>query len=271
MWIMSKRLCESSRSSPAQAEASSPDAILVGELSAQWSSIGTGKRSWSRDKTTGVLSHSPSGMTFELSTESHGEALLTSFRAGFRAKTSQRLAVAKASMELAPAFGRRWPELSVKFDLESRSWRTHQTLFPEALPESLVTLPRSGTMRRGECWELPTLGRGTDASASGSLLPTLTRCGNYNRKGLSEQSGDGLHTVLRTFPTLTKSDARRGGGRKPRGRREGQNLSEVIEGSPGPLNPTWCEWFMDWPMGWTELRRWETGGCHSVARKHFFV
>jgi hypothetical protein len=269
MWIMSKRLCESSRYSPAQAEASSPDAILVGELSAQWSSIGTAKRSWSRDKTTGVLSHSPSGMTFGLSTESHGEALLMSFRAGFRVRTSPRLAAAKALMAPAPDSGRRWPELSVRFDLESRSWRTHQTLFPEDLPECSVILPRSGMMRRGVCSERSQLAHGIDESGCGFLLPTLTKCGNYNRKGLTKQSGDGLHTALCMMPTLTRSDAKRGGGRRARARSQGPNLSESIGGHPGPLNPTWCEWFMGWPMGWTELKRSATARFRSAQLKHF--
>lgn len=57
-------------------------------------------------------------------------------------------------------------------------------------------------------------------------LPTLTVRGNYNRKGLSKTSGDGLATVV--------------GGR---------------------LNPTWCEWYMGFPMQWTEL------GC-SVMPKY---
>jgi DNA (cytosine-5)-methyltransferase 1 len=49
------------------------------------------------------------------------------------------------------------------------------------------------------------------------LLPTLTVCGNYNRKGASPTSGDGLATVL-----------------------------------GGTLNPEWAEWFMGFPQGWTD-------------------
>ena len=26
----------------------------------------------------------------------------------------------------------------------------------------------------------------------------------------------------------------------------------------GPLNPTWCEWFQGFPLGWTELEASET-------------
>lgn len=50
------------------------------------------------------------------------------------------------------------------------------------------------------------------------LAPTLTRKGNYNRKGASRKSADGLATVI-----------------------------------GGNLNPTWCEWFMGFLLQWTEL------------------
>lgn len=43
---------------------------------------------------------------------------------------------------------------------------------------------------------------------SGALLPTLTVCGNYNRKGASKNSGDGLRTAL--LPTMTASETQRG-------------------------------------------------------------
>lgn len=48
--------------------------------------------------------------------------------------------------------------------------------------------------------------------------PTPTKHGNYNRKGASPTSGDGLATAV--------------GGR---------------------LNPDWTEWLMGWPIGWTGL------------------
>lgn len=55
--------------------------------------------------------------------------------------------------------------------------------------------------------------------AQKGLLPTLTVCGNYNRKGASETSGDGLATAI-----------------------------------GGPLNPEWLEWFMGFPRAWTAVK-----------------
>lgn len=54
----------------------------------------------------------------------------------------------------------------------------------------------------------------TGESAS-SLLPTLTVDGNYNRKGASKESGDGLRTAL--LPTLTVCLRDNRGGENPEG------------------------------------------------------
>jgi hypothetical protein len=40
----------------------------------------------------------------------------------------------------------------------------------------------------------------------GALPPMLTVCGNWNRKGVSQNSGDGLATAIRKLPTLTARD-----------------------------------------------------------------
>ena len=50
------------------------------------------------------------------------------------------------------------------------------------------------------------------------------------------RAGDLLNTAVRRMPTLVAKDAESG-----------------APGDGGPLNPTWCEWFMGFPLGWTEL------------------
>jgi hypothetical protein len=92
------------------------------------------------------------------------------------------------------------------------------------------------------------------------MLPTLTVHGNNNRKGASKNSGDGLATALRMMPTLTARDYRYPGTPErlelalQESSRE-QPLTEVIG---GPLNPTWCEWYMGYPIGVTEFAPSET-------------
>lgn len=61
-----------------------------------------------------------------------------------------------------------------------------------------------------------------------------------------------LETVLggRTWPTPTVSDADGGRGRAS-SCQGGENLRTAIGGL---MNPTWVEWLMGWPLGWTDLR-----------------
>lgn len=179
------------------------------------------------------------GMTCAPLTGIHGEELLTWYRAGFLAKTSALPEPEPESTEREADSGARWPGSLAKYDPDTCSWKTAQrSLLGDSEP-SLVTWPRSGLMLDGQCWELPTLVRRTDASESGywptpvamdsgsgrfntspgstnkrptlammarkNLWPTPTVCGNHNRKGASATSGDGLATVVaqRTWPTAT--------------------------------------------------------------------
>jgi len=74
---------------------------------------------------------------------------------------------------------------------------------------------------------------------SAGLWPTPTVCGNYNRKGASKTSGDGLAT----------------------------DVNQSV-GSPGPLNPEWVEWLMGWPLGWTDLKPLEMDKFHEWQQQH---
>ncbi len=99
------------------------------------------------------------------------------------------------------------------------------------------------------------------------MLPTLTVCGNYNAKGVSKKSGDGLATVLKRYPTLVARDYRTPGrSRKERtGGSQGEHLPNVVG---GPLNPDWLEWFMGLPVGWTALSALETPKFHEWRQQH---
>jgi hypothetical protein len=87
------------------------------------------------------------------------------------------------------------------------------------------------------------------------MLPTLTVHGNYNRKGASANSGDGLATVLNRepLPTLCARDSRAPGKKSYADRGGGQKGEQLPFVAGGPLNPDWCEWHMGVPRGWTKL------------------
>ena len=107
------------------------------------------------------------------------------------------------------------------------------------------------------------------------LWPTPTVKGNYNRKGLTSKSGDVLATaVLNRFPTPTVAMVKGSSGgaltRKSGRSRENDRLDYAIEGEGknGRLNPTWVEWLMGWPIGWTALQPLETDKFREWQQQH---
>ncbi len=95
-----------------------------------------------------------------------------------------------------------------------------------------------------------------EALSARSAWPTPTVCGNYNRKGASPTSGDGLETAVRKCATPTASPWRSGKASQATMDRNSRPLSEQIGGS---LNPTWVELLMGWPKGWTSLEPMNAG------------
>lgn len=105
------------------------------------------------------------------------------------------------------------------------------------------------------------------------MWPTPTVCGNHNRKGASANSGDGLATAVKMWPT-PRSKIKSGGGIGLDG---GTGSREMIlsnhgeqalkEATGGSLNPTWVEWLMGFPLGWTDLKPLETDRSHNAPRK----
>ena len=86
-----------------------------------------------------------------------------------------------------------------------------------------------------------------DLAQAVKLWPTPTVCGNYNRKGASKTSVNGLATAVRLWTTPCADDT---GHRRKKYAQGGTPLSMQ---AGGPLNPVWVEWLMGFPLGWTEL------------------
>jgi len=241
---------------------------------------------WSPDKTTDASKPSQSGMTFKPSTDDLGEDLLTWYLAASLAKTLVQPVKAQESKENDHPCGNTWRESSAKFDRNTHSWKTHRCLWEEDLPSSSLTLPKWGMMRNGVLWERitpPPLISGTEsgcwvgtptatmscrseAFAEGRLpqpaefvkmWPT-PRAGNPgsrpNGKGgkiLSEEVliAEGIRKRGETFATPQARDFRTGQQSRGENPERTRNLNDQIGGQ---LNPTWVEWLMGWPLGWTD-------------------
>jgi hypothetical protein len=258
-WLFSKALMmnfESSRSSLGPGVESSVENFSAGGRCVLWNPPRTPRASWLPVKMTEPLTLSPSGMTFELLKDGRGEELLTWFRAGFPARTFRPRVKAKASTVSVQACGEKWRVSLARFDHALHSWRTPQGSLLAGLDVFSETWPPSGTMRSGVCWVQTMLGLLTCENAFGFLLPTLTASeGGHNQSNPNGKVRLTLSQLARKgmLPTLRASDASKGGN--PTG-------ASVAHGDlrlGGPLNPQWAEWFMGWPIGWTELKPLETG------------
>ena len=172
------------------------------------------------------------------------------------------------------------------FDRQSHCWRTFQRCLVEGWEVFSGTWPRSGMTRNGIAFRRAPLVPLTKGTASGSLLPTPTVSGNHNRKGSSTNSGDGLATyvarnplptprpcsglrssganrteimrALEKWPTPTARDWKDGTAQSCRNVPVNGLLGRAVhqgdqQETGGTLNPTWVEWLMGFPSGWTDL------------------
>jgi hypothetical protein len=217
----------------------------------------------SQDKMTKFSRLSRFGMTFKPLMESLGEELLMLFREDFHAKTLALPEEATDLTENDQACGITWRAWLAKYDLATSSWKTPQCSLLGEEPESLETLPRWGMTVDGLLWEQPTLEPITKETESG-FWPTPIVCGNYNRPGASATSGMGLATAVKLWPTPNAGSPRWGGTMQEWGGSKNWVRKEMPELAGGPLNPTWVEWLMGWPLGWTALKPLEMDKSHCV-------
>lgn len=102
------------------------------------------------------------------------------------------------------------------------------------------------------------------------MWPTPTVCGNYNRKGLSKTSGDGLATAVKKWPTPTVNDSKN--STLPPSQIKHDNIPGALlrtgETPGGQLNPNWVEWLMGWPIGLTDLKPLATDRYQSWLQQH---
>lgn len=172
-----------------------------------------------------------------------------------------------------------------RYDQESHSLRTWQhSLDEDSVPFS-ATLPRSGMMRNGIVYQLPALVRLTVVTASSSSpilwhTPTVddAKPASAIRPGRTPHT-EYLRRQVMHFPTPTvsaASDHHRGPKKDLKGSHS-LRLVDAVQMFPTPtsrdwkgkglpgqlptklnlighLNPSWVEWLMGFPVGWTELR-----------------
>jgi hypothetical protein len=185
-------------------------------------------------------------------------------------------------MESSRVFGPRCSASFASFDPDTSSWRTWQRSLLGDSDEFSETWPRSGMTRSGTAFQLRPLAPLTDVTASGSwptrkASPSGPDYARANREG---SGGDDLATAVarQSFKTPTSAPWSHGGGggelqkqvnarltrdglyttptRDDTGYRKepyAQGGVALSAQAGGPLNPTWVEWLMGFPLDWTAL------------------
>ena len=214
------------------------DTFLDGELSAPLSGNPTQQAYCAPDKMTDFSRLSRFGMTYKPLTENRGEELLTLYLADFRAKTSPQLEAETGLMENEAECGEKWHGSFAKYDHDTSSWKTHQCSLLGGLTEFSETWPKWGSMRNGGCWEQRMLEPRTGETAFGSLpTPVATDWMTPSIKTTSYQNGRFVRTS------------------KTSGIKFGTRLSAAYQLMTGnPMPPSFSEWMMGWPVGWTDLK-----------------
>lgn len=206
----------------------------------------------SPDRMTAYSRLSRFGMTYEPLTDDRGAALLTWYLEASRARTFQPQEKAPALTAPAPASGGKCTELSMRYDRNSHSWKTHLCLWDEDLPESSVILPKSGTMRNGLCWERTMWEPRMRESACGYLLsnPPLGLAMKFAtpqardfRTGEARRWEDparsrNLNDQIAKFPTPTSRDWKDSGSSQ--GNRKSPNLGTIASRFPTPRTKGMC-------------------------------
>ena len=269
------------------------------------------------------------GMMCEPLTESRGADVLTWCLAGSPAKTFPQPERAQESTENAADCGRTWHASFVRWDRDSRLWRTAQCSLLEGLDVYSETWPQWGMMRGGECSERTMPALHTSGTESGlwrspaahepgvtiARLETRTgepvgsMCRHYDKHtgrmaqiGLTQQvqammwptpktpSGGADNSANKTRPSGHKGTTNLLGAVKmwptPQARdwkdsgdpamlaayfarrRERGDPEKLASAIGGQLNPTWVEWLMGWPLGWTDLKPLEMDKYQQWLRSH---
>jgi hypothetical protein len=251
------------------------DTSLVGEQSVQSNGKPTQQAYCAPDKMTGFSRLSRFGMTFKPLTENLGDKLLMLYLEDFHAKTSLPLGGGGGTVEKQTEMGDKWHGWLAKYDHSTSLWKTPQCSLLEEELESLETLPKWGMTVNGLLWEQPMLMPHTRETECGLSENWPTPVHSEARQGLQirregkKGTQTSLSTAVLTWPT-PRTKGMCGGS----GSWDLLNKNTTIEearlmgaGNGGQLNPTWVEWLMGWPLGWTDLKPLEMDKSHFVPQQ----
>lgn len=250
-------------------------------------------RKWKKD---GYMRHL-SGLTLEPSTANLGVEKWISSQEDSLVSHSAKQGN-KKEKKTKDTSGQISQESLAKYNLQSSSWKMYQMSLITLEPICLEIWPKWGIIRHGELFEhqtpmhlinardssqsrsIPTpttmdchftsskrsvmveslergLWRGVGLKDFAQMFPTPTAKANQTAPSMLKKGG----SFNNLFPTPTARDWKSGDVSQTTFKKNSRPLNEVIklnESKPGQLNPSWVEWLMGWPIGWTDCGPVET-------------
>ena len=246
-----------------QAAASWEASSLDGAPSALLKLMPTADLSCSRDNATAFSNHSRFGMTLQRSTGTRGAAGLMWYQGDSRVRTYLPLEKVQVSEASDQDCGPNSHESLAKYNQDSYSWKTAQCSLLGGLIAYSETFPAWGTMRDGELFQQPTLVRPILDGESG-YWPTPD-CRGFVNEGalvaLAKKTDNAQEFYAMAYRAAMKKKQRIYPAPTAHMAKETNAPSEAKRNEPslavlagGRLNPTWVEWLMGWPLGWTDLK-----------------
>jgi hypothetical protein len=215
---------------------------------------------------------------------------LTSFAADIHASLSakQENDEAKTTQD---TFGRGYEKPLANYDPDTQCWKMYGDISLWGEPQSLASLPPSGMTQNGVLYQQPAWAQITDEIEL-SLWPTPTAHPNNSNKN-GKFKNPTLRDAVNMWPTPTTQEVEhpeavwneKGRRVSPNGNTHSMGLADAVQKWPTPtaahaythalkssqqtpgsrhslnlpsaagkqLNPTWVEWLMGFPTGWTDL------------------
>jgi len=213
----------------------------------------TQEMSSSPDSETVSYQPSLSGTTSAPSTGNRGEEQLTFLLEDSPAKTSVLRVKAQELAESVQAYGKNMRDSLKRYNLDLSLPKTHLCFALGDLELSSKTSPRWGIMLDGELSELGLSVRPIKETECGSW-PTPTCQETEHPDAILTETGRRLSKNGKTSHSLNLADTVKLGG--------------IQTQQKAQLNPSWVEWLMGWPIGYTDLKPLETDKFRNVQQWH---
>lgn len=269
---------------------------LDGERSAMSSGINMPPQSSKHGSETDILTMPLSGTMLLLSTGDRG---LDLWMLSLRASRASLSAVLERGLpnEILAMDGLPSSASFAKYDPVTLSWRTFQGSYLNHITdEYLGSWPKRVSISNRIAYRRQRSARTIKGKGFGLLPTPVVSTGSWNRspgskkkryslRGMalqnrwptagdakdrkrsrkSKAAGTGL-TLLEKVLFMTPNTRGVDGG--SHGRKAAKKNGTFVTHSGGKLNPTWVEWLMGWPLGWTDLKPLETGKFQQWLEKH---